>query len=168
LKRSVLARWILGAGFTATRPGASPIGSGMVALFVAIQIAVPVAALLVLGLVVVRPWRREGAMTTEGMIAISCGCLFFWDMNMDYTSVSLLYNSYLFNMGVGERRVSGLDEPERQPSARAAARLPAGLHVSLLHAGAPRSVAAAEDPGSVRDVGPGCDNRPGRRAADGD
>jgi hypothetical protein len=48
---------------------------------------------------VVRPWRREGHLTTDGMLTLSAGMVFFWDMSMNYTSVSLLYNSHLVNRG---------------------------------------------------------------------
>jgi hypothetical protein len=68
-------------------------------MYVALQVAVPLAMALVVYLCVIRPWRREGRISTDGMIAISCGSLFFWDMNMNYTSVSLLYNSHLLNLG---------------------------------------------------------------------
>ncbi len=95
----VLARWAFGSNFTATRPGPDRVSSATHAMYVAIQIAVPVAMLVVMYLFVVRPWRRDGRLSTDGMLAISCGCLFFWDMNMNYTSVSLLYNSRLLNMG---------------------------------------------------------------------
>ncbi|MHB8694715.1 MAG: spirocyclase AveC family protein [Solirubrobacteraceae bacterium] len=95
----VLARWLLGANFTATKPGPDGISGATHALYVAIQIAVPLAMLVVLYVFVISPWRRDGRIGTDGMLAISAGCLFFWDMNMNYTSVSLLYNSRLLNMG---------------------------------------------------------------------
>ena len=95
----VLAKWVTGPNFAHTKPGPDHVSSATKAMYVAIQIAVPLATALVLYLCVVRPWRREKRMTTDGMIAISCGLLFFWDMCMNYTSVSLLYNSNLLNMG---------------------------------------------------------------------
>jgi Spirocyclase AveC-like len=95
----VLARWILGANFTATKPGPDGVSGATHALYVAIQVTVPILTLITLYLFVVRPWRRDGRISTDGMLAITCGTLFFWDMNMNYTSVSLLYNSKLLNMG---------------------------------------------------------------------
>src|SRR6202011_5761731 len=56
----VLARWLLGANFTATKPGPDRISSATHALYVAIQIAVPLAMLVVLYAFVIRPRRRDG------------------------------------------------------------------------------------------------------------
>jgi hypothetical protein len=66
---------------------------------VTLQVAVTLATLICLFAWVVRPWRRERRLTTDGMLALAGGMLFFWDMGMNYTSVSLLYNSNLLNLG---------------------------------------------------------------------
>jgi uncharacterized protein DUF5135 len=95
----VLARWVFGPNFKSTPAGADAVSSGQQALYIAIQIAVPIAAVACLYFWVVRPWRREGRLTTDGMLAISGAMVFFWDMSMNYTSVSLLYNSHLVNRG---------------------------------------------------------------------
>jgi Spirocyclase AveC-like len=95
----VLATWVTGSHFEATPTGPDDISGGTQAYFTALQIAVPVATALCLYFWVIRPWRREGRMTTDGMLALSGGMLFFWDMCMNYTSVTLLYNSHLVNAG---------------------------------------------------------------------
>ena len=95
----VLARWVFGPNFKSTPAGPDAVSSGQQALYIAIQIAVPIAAVACLYFWVVRPWRREGRLTTDGMLAISGAMVFFWDMSMNYTSVSLLYNSHLVNRG---------------------------------------------------------------------
>jgi hypothetical protein len=95
----VLVRWVFGPNFKSTPAGPDAVSSGQQALYIAIQIAVPVAAVVCLYFWVVRPWRREGRLTADGMLAISGAMVFFWDMSMNYTSVSLLYNSHLVNRG---------------------------------------------------------------------
>ncbi len=95
----VLARWVLGPNFKSTPPGPDQVSSSHQALFTALQIAVPLAAVVALYFWVFRPWRREGRLTTDGMLTLSAGMVFFWDMSMNYTSVSLLYNSHLVNRG---------------------------------------------------------------------
>lgn len=95
----VLARWVFGPNFKSTPPGPDQISSSQQALFTVLQIAVPVAAVVALYFWVLRPWRREGHLTTDGMLTLSAGMVFFWDMSMNYTSVSLLYNSHLVNRG---------------------------------------------------------------------
>ena len=95
----VLARWVFGPNFKSTPPGPDQISSRQQVLFMVLQIAVPLAALLAVYFWVVRPWWREGHLTTDGMLTLSAGMVFFWDMSMNYTSVSLLYNSHLVNRG---------------------------------------------------------------------
>jgi len=95
----VLARWVFGPNFKSTPPGPDQISSGQQMLFTVLQVAVPLAAVVALYCWVVRPWRREGHLTTDGMLTLSAGMVFFWDMSMNYTSVSLLYNSHLVNRG---------------------------------------------------------------------
>jgi hypothetical protein len=63
------------------------------------QIVVPIGAAVCIWFWVIRPWRREGHLTTAGMFAIAAGMIFFWDMCMNYTSVTLFYNSHLVNFG---------------------------------------------------------------------
>jgi hypothetical protein len=95
----VLGRWVLGPNFKSTPPGPDQIPAGQQVLFTVLQIAVPIAALAALYFWVFRPWRRDGHLTTDGMLTLSAGMVFFWDMSMNYTSVSLLYNSHLVNRG---------------------------------------------------------------------
>ena len=95
----VLARWVLGPNFKRTPTGPDPISDGKLLYFTLLQIVVSIAAIACLYFWVVKPWRREGKLTTDGMIALAAAMIFFWDMNMNYTSVSLLYNSHLINFG---------------------------------------------------------------------
>ena len=95
----VLTRWVTGPHLTATPTGPDPISSGKQALLTGLQIVVSAALIPCLWFWVIRPWRRAGRMTTDGMFAISGGLLFFWDMCMNYTSVALFYNSHLVNLG---------------------------------------------------------------------
>ncbi|GLC99166.1 DUF5135 domain-containing protein [Mycobacterium kiyosense] len=95
----VLARWVFGPHFTSTPPGPDALPGWQHVLFTALQIGVPVAAVVLFYLWVIRPWWRHRKLTTDAMIALSASTVFFWDMVMNYTSVSLLYNSHLINRG---------------------------------------------------------------------
>lgn len=96
----VLGRWVTGPNFKATVPDpGSDISRAQEIYFLALQTIVPAVMIICLYLWVVRPWRLEKKFTTDGMIASSAAMIFFWDMNMNYTSVSLLYNSHFFNRG---------------------------------------------------------------------
>ena len=93
----VLAKWALGPNFKSTDPGPDALPAWESVVFTALQIAVPVAAVVLLYLWVIRPRRRHGHLTTDAMIALAASTVFFWDMVMNYTSVTLFYNSHLIN-----------------------------------------------------------------------
>jgi hypothetical protein len=95
----VLARWVFGPNFKATDPGPDELPHWQSVAFAVLQIGVPIAAVFLLYAWVVRPWRKHGHLTTDAMIALAASTVFFWDMCMNYTSVTLFYNSYLINRG---------------------------------------------------------------------
>ena len=95
----VLAKWIFGPNFVSTDPGRDELPAWKSLVFTSLQIAIPVAAVALLYLWVIRPWRRHGYLTTDAMIALAASTVFFWDMVMNYTSVTLFYNSHLINRG---------------------------------------------------------------------
>lgn len=95
----VLARWATGSNFVPSEPGADTIGAGTRAFFIALQIVVPLAAVVALWFWVVVPWRREGRLTTDGMITLAGAMLFFWDMSLNYTATALFYNANFLNFG---------------------------------------------------------------------
>ena len=95
----VLARWITGPNFTPTRPGPDSISGVEQTVLTVMQIAVPLGTVVCIWFWIVRPWRREAQLSTDGMFAIAGGLVFFWDMCMNYTSITLFYNSHLINFG---------------------------------------------------------------------
>jgi hypothetical protein len=95
----VLARWVTGPNFTPTAPGPDPVPPVTRFFLTFMQIATPIGALVCFWFWIVRPWRREGRLTTDAMFALAAGMIFFWDMCMNYTSITLFYNSHLINMG---------------------------------------------------------------------
>jgi hypothetical protein len=95
----VLARWVIGPNFKSTPPGVDQLPAWQATTFTLLQVGVPIAAVVLLYLWVIRPWRIHGKLTTDTMIALAASTVFFWDMVMNYTSVSLLYNSHLINRG---------------------------------------------------------------------
>lgn len=95
----VLVRWIGGSNFESTDPGADDISDGKQAFFIALQVVVPVAAAVAIWFWVIRPWRREGRLTTDAMFVLAGAMLFFWDMSLNYTTTALLYNSHFVNFG---------------------------------------------------------------------
>ncbi len=95
----VWIRWVGGPNFVATDPGLDPISVGQRTYFTVLQILIPLLWLLAMYFWVLRPWKRAGRMTNDGMMAIACGTVVIYDCIMNYTSLTLLYNSHLINYG---------------------------------------------------------------------
>lgn len=95
----VLGKWVTGPYFVATNPGPDQIAPWQKDYYLALQIAVPLLALWMLWQFLIKPWRREGTITTDGRLIGAFSMIFFWDMGMNFSSTVLFYNSYLFNRG---------------------------------------------------------------------
>ncbi|GAA5164859.1 spirocyclase AveC family protein [Pseudonocardia eucalypti] len=95
----VLARWVTSANFTPTDPGPDEISPATRAFFLVLQVAIPLGAAVAMWFWVIRPWRRTGELTTDGMLVLAGAMLFFWDMSLNYSATALLYNSHFVNFG---------------------------------------------------------------------
>jgi len=95
----VLGKWITGPYFVATQPGPDHISQLQHIYFIALQIVVPAAAAWMLWHWLVKPWWRDGRLTTDGRLIGAFSMIFFWDMGMNFSSTVLFYNSYMFNRG---------------------------------------------------------------------
>lgn len=95
----VLGRWMLGPNFKPTDPGPDPITGLELTILFWVQAITVILGVVTVWLVIVRPWMREGQMTTAGMLYTCWLTLFFQDPMMNYTSAHVLYNSYMVNMG---------------------------------------------------------------------
>jgi uncharacterized membrane protein len=95
----VLGRWILTGNAVPTPPGGDPLPETSRQVIFWVQwIAMLLGAAALVGFVIL-PWRREGHLTTTGMLFLCWLTLFFQDPMMNYTSTSVLYNSYMVNLG---------------------------------------------------------------------
>lgn len=95
----VLGTWITGPYFVATDPGPDPISATKQTYYLFLQIVIPLAALWMLWNWLIKPWRREGSITTDGRLIGAFSMIFFWDMSMNYSSTALFYNAHFFNRG---------------------------------------------------------------------
>jgi hypothetical protein len=95
----VLGSWVFGPHFVPTDPGPDQISRAQEIFFAAFQVVIPLAMIICLYFWVIVPWRKNGRMTSDAMLALAAAMIFFWDMCMNYTSVQLLYNSHMINFG---------------------------------------------------------------------
>lgn len=99
LELYVWQSWLFGPNFVATDPGPDPIAKAQLWYIYGLQ-----GLSLVLGVVaiwywILKPWVREGHLTTNAMLAICTWMCLIWDCSMSYTVTTVLYNSHAFNRG---------------------------------------------------------------------
>jgi hypothetical protein len=95
----VLTRWFLIGNAVPTDPGPDALPDTSRQFIFWVQLVAMLLGVAAFLWFVVVPWRREGRMTTTGMLYICWLTLFFQDPMMNYTSASVLYNSYMVNLG---------------------------------------------------------------------
>ncbi len=95
----VMARWFISGHAVPTAPGPDVLPHAAAQFIFWVQCVATVLGVLFFTMFVIRPWIREGHMTTTGMLYVCWLTLFFQDPMMSYTSASLLYNSYMVNLG---------------------------------------------------------------------
>jgi hypothetical protein len=95
----VLATWVLTGRAVPTDPGPDPLPEVQRQFIFWVQIVAMVLGLVAAWVFVVRGWRREGRLTTTGMLYIAWLTLFFQDPMMNYTSATVLYNAHMVNLG---------------------------------------------------------------------
>lgn len=99
-----LIKWVAGSKFTEVPSGPDEPASWMQATLIAGQVFFAAAALFSLWWFLVRPWRREGRLTLDGILCIAFLLASPWDPLSTYGQDWFTYNSWLVNFGsvVGE------------------------------------------------------------------
>ncbi|WP_405137915.1 spirocyclase AveC family protein [Nocardia sp. NBC_01388] len=95
----VWIRWMIGPNFerVPTGPSDPPIlmKTILIVWTTVILIGLPVGIYFF----IIRPWRRERRITTDGMLLVACGLLFFQDPLLNYFNTWSTYNTWMFNRG---------------------------------------------------------------------
>ncbi len=95
----VMSRWILSGKAVPTDPGPDLLPHAAKVFIIWVQWIAMLMGVVAFVTLVVRPWYRERKMTTTGMLYVCWLTLFFQDPMMNYTSATVLYNSYMVNLG---------------------------------------------------------------------
>jgi len=95
----VFAHWILTGNATRTPTGSSPV-PGWMPWMAHVWEAVGVVALLwCIYHFVIKPWRREGTLSVDGMLVLTFFTLFWQDPMLNYSQTWATYNSTFINFG---------------------------------------------------------------------
>lgn len=95
----VFGTWFATGKAVPTPPGPDPLPEFTRLFIQIVQWTAMILGAIVAWCFVVVPWRRDGRMSTTGMLYVAWLTLFFQDPMMNYTSATLLYNAYMVNLG---------------------------------------------------------------------
>lgn len=103
----VLIRWVSGPYFHHVGTGPSTPPTWMKTVMITWQIiGIPIALGIVYRLLV-RPWRRDRLITSDGLLVVAFFLIFWQDPLSDYFNQWFTYNAYLWNMGSWVKDVPG-------------------------------------------------------------
>lgn len=107
----VFGSWVVFDHPTATPAGADPVPTYMVvAARIADVVSVP-ALVAFVWFFLVRPWRRAGHLTLDGMFVIAYLTMYWLDPLPNYTQWWITYNAAMVNWGAWGERVPGWSAP---------------------------------------------------------
>lgn len=91
--------WVTGPNFERVPTGPSDAPGWMKTVLTVWQPAGLVAAAAILWFVTIRPWRREGRPTTDGLLVLAFATLWFQDPLSAYNGHWFVYNANVVNFG---------------------------------------------------------------------
>jgi hypothetical protein len=95
----IYGRWIFSDGFEATPKGPDPVPGWMKAEIHATE-AISLIGLVICGYIfLIRPWRRDGRISLDGMFMLGFVGLWWQDLLMNYIQPIATYNAEFFNRG---------------------------------------------------------------------
>ncbi|MEV0248084.1 spirocyclase AveC family protein [Nocardia sp. NPDC050712] len=95
----VWIRWLTGPNFERVPTGPSDPPTLMKTVLVIWTVVIMAGLPVGIYYFIVRPWRRERRITTDGMLLVACGLLFFQDPLLNYFNTWSTYNTWMFNRG---------------------------------------------------------------------
>jgi len=110
---AVLANWIVSPLFQRVPAGADNPPIFMKVAIVAFEVSCIPAAIACLYLLVVRPWRKTGRLTTDGVMTLAFTTLWFGDPLSSYFGTWFTYNSWAVNFGSWLNAVPGALSPAK-------------------------------------------------------
>jgi Spirocyclase AveC-like len=109
----VLTHWVTSSLFTRVPTGVTDPPFFMKAAIVAFEVTCIPAMLVCIYLLVVRPWRRNGRLSTDGALTIAFATLWFADPLSAYSGPWFTYNSWAVNFGSWVNSIPGALAPAK-------------------------------------------------------
>jgi uncharacterized membrane protein YhaH (DUF805 family) len=111
----VLIRWITGPYFKSVPGGPTTVPSGQHAALLVIQIGGTAIAVACIYWFLIRPWRRNGQPTSEGLLAVCYGLLYIQDPVSIGGGYWFTYNSTMWNRGSWVPYLPLFNNPDGKP-----------------------------------------------------
>lgn len=108
----VLAAWVLSGEMTPTPTGPTPVPDGMALAIHGAEIVGGVAFAAFVLAFLVRPWRREGAISSDGMFVLVFLSLAIQDPLLNYSQYWMTYNAEFVNLGSWAGSIPGWMAPD--------------------------------------------------------
>lgn len=111
LEAFVLVRWIFSGQAVRNTTGYDQIPGWMQSMIVAQQIVYPIMAMLAIYFLVIRPWRRQGHLTLDGLFTLVFATLYWQDPLTNYLAPWFTYNTGFINFGSWTSSLPGWVSP---------------------------------------------------------
>ncbi|MHB8694449.1 MAG: spirocyclase AveC family protein [Solirubrobacteraceae bacterium] len=103
----LMVKWVTGPYFKNVPSGPSVPPTWMRVTLVTGEVISPLIALVVIYRTLVRPWMRDRAIATDGLLCLAFLAIVWQDPISNYAAPYLTYNSYLLNMGSWVQGIPG-------------------------------------------------------------
>ena len=103
----IWAKWITGPYFVRVPAGPSDPPLFMKTILVVWTTVICIGLPIGIYYFIIRHWRQERRITTDGMLLVSCGLLFFQDPLLNYFNTWSTYNTWMWNRGSWVKDIPG-------------------------------------------------------------
>jgi Spirocyclase AveC-like len=108
---STLFEWMTSSAFRPSPVGPDTPPPSLLLIIRSFEVIASATSLLFFWYVVVRPWRRAGELTWDGMLTIACLSMWIQDPMCNYFNFTFMYNGHFRNMGSWASFLPGWQSP---------------------------------------------------------
>ena len=109
-----LSRWFTSDHFHPAPVGEDPLPEYMFFVLRSLEIIAVSGGLLLVWFTIIKPWRRTGELSWDGMLCIIAFTLWFQDPIDNYFNFGFSYNAYLINMTSWATYIPGWESPRQE------------------------------------------------------
>ena len=111
---AIYGSWLLSGNAKRTPNGPDPVWGWTKVVIHGYEVLACTVALAVLYFVVIRPWRRNGEVTWDGMLCGAFLSIYWQDVLFNYSGAAGTYNTEFFNLGSWLGNIPGVVQPNAE------------------------------------------------------